>query len=72
MNPKKLRTLMDLKKVLNSLPDETLQQNIIFGLVDDTLEDSWTIGGIRPITEEEAEDEDLPQHIIPGKLILHP
>lgn len=69
----KLRTLGDLKELLNDLTEQELNQEIIFGLVDDSLEDSWTISGIRVLTKGEMRaPERFPSFIIPGRLILYP
>lgn len=69
-----IRTLKDLKDILNNASEEDLQKPLYFGLVDDDLEDSWEVTGIREINDGDVlEPEDMmPEGMVTGSIILYP
>lgn len=67
------RSLKDLRDYLNHLDEKTLKQPIIFGLVDDTLEDAWEIKGARPLDARELILDELNSQLLKvGRIILYP
>lgn len=69
------KSLKDLRDYLNHLDEKTLKQPIIFGLVDDTLEDAWEIKGGRPLVNSDlghALSEFDERLLKIGRIILYP
>lgn len=66
-----LNNLRQLRDYLNCMSEEVLEQPIIFGLTNDTLQDSWEVEAIRPLVNADMEFNEI-DFLKEGRLIMQP